>query len=63
MRDEAQDTKTIAAVMAAVQAFLDQEASVASSTAPRRLSPWKTAPWHMLAGGGWLAHTSWKRSA
>jgi hypothetical protein len=44
------DNQTMAAVIAAVQAYLDEEASATRSRSSRRLSRWKTAPWQTFRG-------------
>ena len=47
------DAGTIAAVMAAVQAYLAEEEDAAGALKPewdRRLSAWKTVPWQPIRG-------------
>ena len=46
----ARDSRTMAAVIAAVQAYLDEEARDESPRASVGLSAWKKAPWLMWRG-------------
>ena len=54
------DPGTLAAVMAAVQAYLGEEARAARPHGAARLGPWKTAPWRMVRGGGAQSNRSWR---
>ena len=54
------DARTMAAVMAAVQAYLDDESSPATSGATLRLSPWKMAPWQALRDDRHLLTGNWR---
>jgi hypothetical protein len=42
------DERTLAVVIAAVQAYLDDEAGTSRIRGPIRLSRWKTAPWQVF---------------
>ena len=52
--------RTMAAVMTAVQAYLDDESSPATSGATLKLSPWKTAPWRALRDDRHLHTRTWR---
>ena len=52
--------KTLAAVMAAVEAYLEQESDSPPDESLRLLSPWKTEPWRVLRGGGVAVKPSWR---
>ena len=54
------DARTMAAVMAAVQAYMDDESSPATSGATSQLSPWKTAPWQALRDDRHLLKGTWR---
>ena len=47
---EAASAKTLAAVMAAVQAYLDDERRATDAPKTNTLAAWKTAPWEFLRG-------------
>ncbi len=53
------DPRVLAAVMAAVQAYLEQEARAASPQPSRRLSAWKLAAWRMVQGAD-AHYLSWR---
>lgn len=53
------DPRVLAAVVAAVQAYLEQEASAASPQPSRTLNAWKLAAWRMVRGAD-AHHLSWR---
>ena len=55
--------KTLAAVIAAVQAYMDEEERHPLPEGTQRLSTWKTAPWLMWRGTGGGRASSWTRGA
>ena len=55
------DSRTVAAVIAAVQAYLDEEAHDGPPQASAGLSEWKRAPWLMWRGSPAPTTLSWKR--
>ena len=59
--EESQAAKTMAAVMAAVQAYLDEEARAISFQGPTALNAWKTEPWPTTRGERPRRSRSWRR--
>ena len=60
------DAGTIAAVMAAVQAYLAEEEDAAGALKPEwdtRLSAWKTVPWQPIRGSVPHHGPSWKQAS
>ena len=58
---EDQSRTTLAAVIAAVQTYLDEEERYAHSEGSNRLNSWKTAPWPMIWGARSPRDLSWRR--
>ena len=56
----APDAKTMAAIMAAVQAYIAGEARDTLPSRPSAISAWKTAPWGVLRGGAPRRALSWR---
>ena len=54
--------RTMAAVMAAVQAYMDEEARLHGPPAARKLSAWKRASWRTFRGDSHSRSWSWKTS-
>ena len=64
MTDATYDTSaptagTLAAIIAAVEAYLEDEAR-SELRGPRRLNEWKTVPWRMIRGDVDLLHRTWR---
>ena len=59
---DGQEARLLAAVMAAVQAYLDEEAQASGFRGSRRLSKWKTTPWRIMRGGIPLPSLSWRNT-
>ena len=57
---DGQEARLLAAVTAAVQAYLDDEAQVSGFRGSRPLNKWKTAPWRVMRGGVPLLSLSWR---
>ncbi len=53
-------SKTLAAVMIAVQAYLDQEGGSSGPKASRGLSDWKMASWQTIRRRAGELRPSWK---
>ena len=56
------EAKPLAAVMAAVQAFLDEEEHTSSSSDTGSLGAWKSAAWPVMRGSGLVRTLSWKHT-
>ena len=54
------DPKLLAAVLAAVQAYIEDEEVAAMQPPSRRLSAWKRAPWHPMRTSTHPLDVSWR---
>jgi hypothetical protein len=55
------DAKTLEAVIAAVEAYLEAEASEGAMPEPADRSRWKAAPWEVMRGSTVRALSPWRR--
>ena len=55
------DARTAAAVIAAVEAYLEAEARERSAPEPSGRSRWKAAPWEAMRGSASRAAAPWRR--
>ena len=55
------DADTIAAVIAAVEAYLEAEARERSAPEPLGRNRWKAAPWEAMRGSAARAPSPWRR--
>ena len=53
-------SKTLAAVMVAVQAYLDEEGGSSGPAASHGLSDWKMASWQTIRRRAGVPRSSWK---
>jgi hypothetical protein len=55
------DATTLAAVIAAVEAYLEAEASERPAAEPSGRGRWKAAPWEVMRGSTVRALSPWRR--
>ena len=55
------DAKTLAAVIAAVEAYLEAEARERAAPEPSGRSRWKAAPWEVMRGSAVRTLSPWRR--
>ena len=55
------EATTVAAVIAAVEAYLEAEASESPAPEPAGRSRWKAAPWEVMRGSTVRALSPWRR--
>ena len=55
------DAKTLEAVIAAVEAYLEAEASERPAAEPSRRGRWKAAPWEVMRGSTVRTLSPWRR--
>ena len=55
------DATTLAAVIAAVEAYLEAESRESAAPEPLGRSRWKAAPWEVMRGSAGRALSPWRR--